>query len=333
MKKKKVSPSRVVIQEFRSRVLKGNPLGDPAVRNLHIYFPPGYSSEKKYPALLGLVGLTGTGAMLLNNDTLSEDLKSRLDRLILTKKCKPCIVVLPDCFNRIGGSQYNNSPAIGNYEDYLVKEIIPFVNQNYPVKSWAVFGKSSGGYGAMVLGMKYPHIFQALADHSGDSNFELCYLPDVPKALDSFREAGGPARWLKKFWGDENRKRREYFNALNVLAMAAHYSPNPRSKNLKTDFPFDLETGIFLPEVWKRWQKWDPVYMIPRYRNNLKKLKLVYIDCGTKDEFALHWGARAKRKALLKIRIKPVYREFNDGHMNISYRYDESIPRLVKAIS
>jgi hypothetical protein len=72
--------------------------------------------------------------------------------------------------------------------------------------------------------------------------------------------------------------------------MAAHYSPNPKSKEMGV--PFDLETGEMLQNVWNRWLSWDPTRMVEKYSNNLKKLKLIYIDCGTKDEFNLQWGAR-----------------------------------------
>src|SRR5262249_29348347 len=190
-----------------------------------------------------------------------EDLPPRPDRLRAAGPCPPVIVAAPDCFTRLGGNQYINSTATGRYEDYLVDEIVPFVERTYPVKRWGVFGKSSGGYGAVVLAMRHPTLFQALADHSGDADFELCYIMDFPAALDAFREAGGPARWVERFWADENRHRKKHHRPLNVVAMAAHYSPNPESPHLGIDFPFDLETGAFRPEVWARWRALDPVNM------------------------------------------------------------------------
>src|SRR5262245_43942505 len=234
---------RVVVHRHKSEVLVGNPLRDPVERDLYVYLPPGYDESKRYPALLAVVGFTGTGGMLFNLDPLGEDLKRRLDRLITTGCCPPIIVAAPDCFTRLGGNQYINSTATGRYEDYLLDEIMPFVDKTYAVSRWGVFGKSSGGFGAMVLGMRHPDRIQALADHSGDANFEVCYLPDFAGALGSCREAGGPAKWLERFWADENRHRKKHARALNMLAMAAHYSPNPSSPHLGIDFPFDLDTG------------------------------------------------------------------------------------------
>src|SRR5262249_2780752 len=156
-----------------------------------------------------------------------------------------CIVAAPDCFTRVGGCQYINSTAIGRYEDYLLHEVMPFVEAQAKVSGWAVFGKSSGGYGSMVVGSRNADRFRALACHSGDANFELCYLGEAFPALDAYRKAGGPAAWLEAFWADDNRHRKGHHQALDFLAMSAHYSPNPDSPHIGIDFPFDLETGIF----------------------------------------------------------------------------------------
>ena len=199
---------KVVVHRIASKVLQGNALGDPADRDLYVYLPPGYDPKRRYPALLAVVGFTGTGGMLFNVDPFGDDLRARLDRLVLGGRCPPVVVAAPDCFTKVGGNQYINSSATGRYEDYLLEEIIPFVEKQHAIKAWGVFGKSSGGYGSMLLGMRHPEVFRALADHSGDSNFELCYIPDFPDALDQFRESGGPARWLEKFWADDNRRRR-----------------------------------------------------------------------------------------------------------------------------
>jgi enterochelin esterase-like enzyme len=317
-----------------STILAGNPLGDPTERELTIYVPPGYEGDpgRRYPALLAITGFTGTGAMLFNADPLGEGLEQRLDRLIGSGRCPPVIVAAPDCFTRVGGNQYINSSATGRYEDYLLEEVLPFVAGRYRTARWGVFGKSSGGYGAMLLGMRHPEVFSALADHSGDAGFELCYIPDFPGALDELREAGGPAAWLARFWADPNRRRARHMKPLNVLAMAAHYSPNPASPHLGIDFPFELETGAFRPEIWQRWRDWDPVNLVERYAENLGRLRLVYLDCGTKDEFSLIWGARALVAKLKGAGLSPRYEEFDDGHMNIPYRYDTSLPLLARAL-
>ena len=321
------------IHRLASRVLVGNPLGDPSERDVYVWSPADVAPDRPLPTLLAVVGFTGTGGMLFNLDPLGEDLARRMDRLVGSGICPPCRIVAPDCFTRVGGNQYINSTATGRYEDYLLEEVLPFVEHRYRVMRWGVFGKSSGGYGAMMLGMRHPDVFAALADHSGDAGFELCYLSDFPGALDAWHEAGGPAAWLTRFWADANRHRREHDKPLNMLAMAAHYSPNPGSPHLGIDFPFDLETGEFQAPVWERWRAHDPVNLVEQHAAGLKTMRFVYVDCGRKDEFALIWGARALVARLQRAGVSPVYEEFDDGHMNVSYRYDSSLPRLVRALA
>jgi len=327
----------VIRHRHTSHVLEGNPLGDPTERDLFVYLPPDYDPSRRYPALLAIVGFTGTGGYLFNVDPMTESLDRKLDRLIASGACPPVIVAAPDCFTRVGGNQHINSAGTGRYEDYLVDEIIPFVDATYstlPRGRWGVFGKSSGGYGSIVLGMRRPDVFCALADHSGDACFELCYLADFPAALDAYREAGGPQAWLDAYWRDDNQRRDRFMKPLDMLGMAAHYSPDLEAPaaHARIDWPFDLETGEFRAEVWERWRAWDPVNMVDTHVPALRSLRAIYIDCGIRDEFALHWGARALVKKLRGHGITVRHDEFDDGHMNIPYRYAESVPFLVNAI-
>jgi S-formylglutathione hydrolase FrmB len=327
-----VAKGRVVTHRVKSEALSKNPLGDPSERDLLVYEPPDYGGEP-IPVLLALAGFIGHGPMLFNADPLGRGLAERLDHLIGSGACPRVVVAAPDCFTRLGGNQYIDSTATGAYETHLVDELVPLLGRVYGATRFGVFGKSSGGFGAIVLGMRHPDVFAAVADHSGDSNFELSYVPDMSDALDAFRAAGGPSAWLESFWADPNRRRTKHLRPLNMLAMAAHYSPNPDAPELGLDFPFDLRTGRLLPDVWARWQAWDPVRMVSRHAEALRRLRLVYVDCGSKDEFGLHWGARALVDELRRAGVDPVFEEFDDGHMNVSYRFDRSIPLLVRALS
>ena len=317
-----------MVHSYESTVLRGNPLDDPYTRDVIVYLPPEYSNSysKGYVTVFLLAGFGGSGRSLLNFDPLGEDIESKINRLFSEGKCGPMILVMADCFTKFGGNQYINSSATGLYEDYIIKEIVPFIDENYNTSSHSVMGKSSGGYGSLMLGMRNPEVFQGLVDHSGDAAFEYCYLPDFPKALEAFRD-NSPRKWLKEFWNKPNRHRKADEVALNVLAMAAHYSPNPDSE-LGVDLPFNVDTGELLDDVWKRWLAWDPTKIIGKYSENLRKLKLIFIDCGTKDEFNLQWGARIIHSRLDDMRIRHHYEEFDDGHSNINYRYDVSLPKI-----
>ena len=327
---------RVVLLPVRSRVLQGNPLGDPFVRELPVYLPPGYDDRRRFPVLFCLAGFTGTGRALLNDQAWAPGLATRMDALLASRRARPAILAAPDCFTRLGGSQYLNSTALGRYEDHLVEELVPLVDRAFrtlPAREHrGILGKSSGGYGAIRLGMRRSDLFGAVACHSGDMAFEYCYFPDFPKALAGLGKHGGIAGFLRAF-DRAPRKTGEHLAVLNILAMAAAYSPNPRARPLRFDLPFDSRTGELLGDVWARWLENDPVRMVEGYADSLKSLRVLYFDCGSRDEYNLHLGARILAGRLSRRRVRHVHQEFEDGHMSIVYRYDVSLPLLTRVLA
>jgi enterochelin esterase family protein len=329
---------QVVIETIRSRVLEGNRAGDPAVRRVPVYLPPSYAHEprRRYPVCYVLTGFTGRGRMLLNDNPWNPALDDRMDALIAGGASPEMILVMPDCFTRYGGSQYLNSSATGRYMDHLIEELVPHVDERYrtlPGRAHrGVAGKSSGGYGALVLGMRHSETFGAVACHSGDMYFEYCYLPDVPKFCTHVQAAGGLAAWLAKFEA-KRQKSHDDMLTLNLLAMAAAYSPDPDREPFGIDLPCDLETGAFREEVWRRWLELDPIRMLESNAAALASLRLLYLDCGTRDEWSLHHGARLFSRRLEALGIEHQHEEFDDGHMNVQYRYDVSLPRIARALA
>ncbi|HEY0429841.1 MAG TPA: alpha/beta hydrolase-fold protein [Pyrinomonadaceae bacterium] len=317
----------IKILRHESEILQNNPLGDKSVRDLYVYLPPNYEeSNEHFPVVYCLTGFTGRGKMFLNDSAFSPNLAERMDKLIAENKIRPMIAVMPDCFTYYGGSQYINSPATGDYEDYLTGEIVEFVDENFRTKTdkdaRAVMGKSSGGYGALIMAMRHADVFGLACSTSGDAYFEHCYLPDIAKA---FRVIKGDAKKLiEKFWTEDEKKGKDDFSGLNIIGMSSCYSPNPASE-LGFDLPFDAETGEILEDVWTRWLAHDPVRLVEKSVENLKSLKLLYIDAGTRDEFALDLGARILSKKLKDFDIPHIYEEFDDGHFNISYRNARSL--------
>jgi S-formylglutathione hydrolase FrmB len=320
---------------FQSECLTNNPLNDPSLRKIAVYLPPGYSesAEIRYPVIYLLSGFMGFGTMFLSPQAWGYSLDERCDKLITEGRMTPCILVMPDCFTKYGGSQYLNSSALGNYEDYVIKEVIPHIDRHYRTiddpQHRAVMGKSSGGYGALMLAMKYPEIFSVCYCSAGDMYFEYCYKPDIPKCYNAIQRSGGLHEFFSKFF-DSPKKNGEQITAMNIIAMAAAYSPNPDSRPYGFDLPFDTVTGALNDAVWNRWLERDPVQCIDRsdYQYNLRKLKQLFLDCGFRDEYQLHIGARIFSRKIKALNIPHSLEEFDDGHMNTSYRYDISLSKI-----
>ena len=238
-------PARVVVLEHESRVLADNPLGDPHVRKLAVWLPPQYDEGatrgrgRRFPVLYDLVGFTGSGLAHTNWKPFGDNVPERAARLIHERKMGPAIVVFPDCFTSLGGNQYVNSSAIGAYADYLTREIIPFVDREFRTlasrEHRGCFGKSSGGYGAIIHGMKYAKHWGAIADHSGDAYFDFVYHHDWPNTLNelaqvSRAEARGRAPTTR--WPSRARARGSP-TAATTAASSASSTPSGRRRSCR----------------------------------------------------------------------------------------------------
>ena len=348
--------------EHDSHILRDNPLGDPHVRKLQVWLPPQYNKNpyKRFPVLYDLVGYTGSGPSHTAWRSFDENVPERAARLIHERRMGNAIIVFPDCFTALGGNQYINSSAIGQYADYLTRELIPFVDGELRTlaqrDSRGCFGKSSGGYGAIVHGMQYARYWGAVANHSGDAYFDFVYRADWPNTLDELAKYRRPARkpgpwdvtkagaglepglddgrvqrFLEAFWAKDKPGGHEIMCLMN-LAMAASYDPDPAAPN-GFRLPFDLETGELLPARWKRWLAHDPIHMVKKYRANLKTLRGVFIDCGWRDQYHIHYGTRLLSRELASHGIDHVYEEFDDTHSGIDYRMDRSLGLLTRALA
>ena len=340
-----ITNGSIILETYDSKVLRNNPLGDPTERDFPVYLPKSYfkSESKRFPVVYLISGFTGKGIMNMNVNFLSENIKERLDRLIETKKMKEMIVVMPDCITKFGGSQFINSTGTGRYEDYLIKELVPFIDSKYRTipdrNSRAVCGKSSGGYGSVVLSMRNPEVFGLMCSTAGDMYFEYCYQPSFQKFVSTIENYGKGDRAIVNFIKSEvNNKQPKpgYFhNIIEIIGMASCYSPNPnglKSKGYNFDLPFDLTTGELEKKVFNKWLMHDPVRMVNKYSSNLKKLNLIYLDAGIYDEYGLNIGARIFCDKLKKKNIKFIHEEFKDGHRNIQYRYDRTFEIISKNI-
>jgi S-formylglutathione hydrolase FrmB len=326
----------VVIETVESRALVGNPLGDPTTRRVVVWLPPSYARDpaRRYPVIYWLTGYAGTGEMLFSGNAWQPGLGERLDRLVGSGAMGEAIVVAPDCFTRWGGAQYLDSPAIGNYETHLMTEVLPAIDHRYRTVATragrAIGGKSSGGFGALVLAMRHPELFAAVASHAGDMAFDLSALKDLPVAARTLRRHGGIREFVAAFEVRE-RKSGDDFTTMMVLAQAGAYSPEATRPG-GVALPFDAETGEIDKAVWKRWMAWDPIELLAKHAEALRGLALLYLDAGTRDEHNLDLGARIFVARLRALGIAFEHQEFDDGHRGTAYRYDISLPKLAAAI-
>ena len=315
-----------------SEALKGNLLGDSPHRIVDVYVPHGHEG-RGLPLLVDVVGFTAGGLAHTNWKNFGENVPERLDRLIAAGEMPPVVVAFPDCFTRLGGNQYVNSVAMGRWDDFLLTEAVPSVEARFgcggPGRR-GLFGKSSGGYGAMVHALLHPDFWSAAAVHSGDMGFELMYRHEFVPVLRALSKDPDIGRWVDAFW-DAKKPKDSDVHILMMLAQAASFDPDP-SAPYGVRLPVTLDTCEPIPERWANWLAWDPLTLVEAHGPGLAALKALYIDCGEVDQYNLVYGARRMHQRLTAMNVPHVYEEFADDHSSVDYRMNVSLPMLAKAL-
>ena len=319
-----------------SPALAGNPLGDPSVRALGIYTPPAYDPQAsaRFPVLYCLHGYTGDVGALVSSRPWETNVVQWIDRLIARGSMPPAILAIVDGNTRLGGSQYLNSLHNGAYATYVVRDVIGYVDARYRTIAGpggrAVFGKSSGGFGALHLTLEHPGIFSAFASHSGDTYFRYAHLPAFPTAQRTLETFGGTRGFVEEF---ERRVKRPqpFYATIEMLGYAAAYSPT-EARAFAFDLPFDAATGELRENVFARWLAYDPVERVAKAAPALADLRLRYLDCGRRDEYGLDIGARVFVQRVRDLGLEVRYEEFDDDHRNVGYRYEVSLPALAAVL-
>lgn len=320
-----------------SPALANNPIGDPSVRPLAVYTPPGFDPQgsKRYGVLYVMHGYTGDVAALVAPKPWETNVVQWIDRLIVEKKMPPVMLAIVDGNNRFGGSQYVDSIHNGDYATYVVRDAIGHVDANYPTIASeggrAVLGKSTGGFAAMYLSMTYPGTFCAFASHSGDTNFLGTYVPEFAKTQRALEKVDFDIRRFVETFEAKPKKSMDDGHVMMFLGQAAAYSPR-RAEAWAIDLPFELETGEYRPGVMARWMAFDPVELCVTKVAELSRLRLRYLDCGRRDEYGLDLGARMFVQRVRDMGLEVRHEEFDDDHRSVGYRHAISLPALASVL-
>jgi S-formylglutathione hydrolase FrmB len=330
------SLDRIVVQ---SELLERNPLGDPARRPLYVYRPPGVNVDtpERLPSVYLIQGFGGQLDQWTSRSSMEATTIERLDAMFAAGECPAAVIVFVDAWTSRGGSQFLNSTSTGRYLDHLCDELVPFVDERYPTlaarEHRGIAGKSSGGYGAMVVPMLRPDVFGALASHAGDALFECCYQPEFPAVARILRDhfEGSWEVFHQRLQAADHFDWGLFASAFNAYGMGCAYSPDPDRPG-EALLPFEISTGRLIDEIWTRWLELDPVRMAPRYADALRSMRRIYLDAGRSDEYFLDLGAQAFADELTKLGARHSLELFDGRHGGISYRYPGAIRELVLAL-
>ncbi len=319
---------------FTAPSLQHNKVGEPAVKHISVYLPPGYEkSKQRYPVIYFLHGYTGNDSLMMN---VWLQTKTLLDTAILTGKMRPMILVTPDSETRLGGSFYSNASIAGNWADYIAKDVVGFIDSRFRTlagrNSRGLAGHSMGGNGALKIGMMYSDVFGAVYGMSPavlnwSSDFSL-----TNKAFLLASRATDEKTIMQGITGVEG-----FYTAV-IASMARAYTPNAGSKNLQADFPVHLvgDSLVINQPVKELWDAQLPFNMIDRYITQLKTLNALKLDWGRNEEFP-HIPVTGLQfsKKLEQLGIKHFAEEYLGNHTNMQDGfegrfYTETLPFFEK---
>ena len=309
------SGSTVERIKVRGASLEGNLEGDDPNRDVVVYLPPSYSREpaRRYPVVYFLHGYAANVDAYVRLLRLQE----AADKAI-ADGVKEMILVLPDAFTVYSGSMYSNSPTTGDWEGYLSRDLVAYVDSHYRTianrDSRGLSGHSMGGYGTMRVGMKHPEVFSALYSMSA------CCLMNNPAQQPAAARGRGDAAPAQPAAPQNNPARGAapagrgqgggFANALS--AQAAAWAPNPMNPPQYFDLP--TKDGEVQPLIAAKWVANSPLVMVDQYVPNLKRYQAIAIDVGDKDPLG---GSNVDLdKALTRLGVPHTFEQYEGDHGN-----------------
>jgi enterochelin esterase-like enzyme len=254
--------------------LVGNLEGDNPDRNVSVYLPPSYAKKRnaRYPVLYLLHGFTSSDSDWFGlHSRRWIYLPAAVDRAFAAGAME-MIIVMPDAYTRYLGSMYSNSATIGDWESFISKDLVSYIDQHYRTiarrDARGLAGHSMGGYGTLRIGMKYPQVFSSLYAMN-----PCCLGAHLEPNVEAIERAA-------KITTAEEIAAADFFTKA-MLASGAAWSPNPRNPPHYFDLP--VADGKPVPAVIAAWAANAPLAMVHQYVSNLRQIDAIAFDAADKD--------------------------------------------------
>ena len=305
-----VAEGRLVPDTVHAKSLEHNLYGDSPDRSMLVYLPPSYASSpnKRYPVIYLLHGFGGDE----KDWSGYAPVKPAMDTLIRVGIVREMIIVMPNGRNALDGSFYTNSSTTGNWDDYIARDLVAFIDAKYRTiarpESRGLAGHSMGGYGTFAVGIRHAgDIYGALYALSG-----CCtqFLRTVGNA--------GPTWAAVTRVTSLSEARGLSFLPKVYLALSAAFSPNPDAPPLFYNAPFvrNADQWQSVESVYKQWVEHAPLEMIASHSAQLKRLRGFMFDVGLSDRLVSAAALAAVDSELTRVGVKHIYETYDGDHTN-----------------
>jgi len=302
--------SAVIVDSVSSPGLASNVLGDSPVRRTLVYLPPSYRRDatRRYPVLYLLHGATSLPQEWIDSTYDGFDLRVAMDSLVAASATPEMIVVMPDANNALEAGFYANSPATGNWEDFVVRDLVRHVDARYRTERQAsrraLVGHSMGGFGALAIGFRHPSVFGLIYAISPCCiGFVGRLAPSNPAwtalaTVERWRDAPGGVRLL--------------------LGMTAALDGSRSSPRLFDELPFTARpdgSSVSNPAAQARWLARMPPDLASAMVRRGDRPPVILIESGS-EEVGLNEGITILRVRLDSLRIRYSDTTFVGGHVD-----------------
>lgn len=319
---------RVVTDSVSSPGLAANVVGDSPLRPTLVYLPPSYHREagRRYPVLYLLHGATSVPEEWVDGTYQGFDVRIALDSLVTAGAIPELIVVMPNANNALGAGFYANSATTGNWEDFVVQDLVRHVDGRYRTdpraSKRALVGHSMGGFGAFNIGFNHPDVFG------------LVYA--VSPCCIGFVGRSGPS----PAWATLSRIKRWQDAPANVrllLGMTAALDGSRTDPRLFTELPFGVRadsTVVPNASVQARWLTRMPPDRASAMVRRGDRQPVIVIEAGS-EETGLRLGIELLRARLDSLGIRYADTTFTGGHVDrVRERFTQHVfPRVGRWLS
>jgi enterochelin esterase-like enzyme len=269
-------PVTVEHVKVHGAALEGNLEGDAVDRDVLVFLPPGYASDRarRYPVVYALHGYSIGAEQWSQEIHVPQTIEGAF-----AKGAKEMIVVLPDSKTVHNGSMYSSSVTTGDFETFIARDLVAYIDSHYRTiaarESRGLVGHSMGGYGATRIGMKHADVFGGLYIMS-----PCCLSPRLPG---QFKPEDEAALSAVKTPADSGNLP---FFLRAQLASAAAWSPNPHNPPLYLDLP----VGENQQAVLAKWAANAPLAFLDQYVAGLRRYRAIALDVGDQDTLRTDTG-------------------------------------------
>lgn len=288
--KSELPGKKIKMVKINAPSLEGNLLDEKTEREIGIFLPENYDKEtKQYPVVYFLVGYGNT----IEDFDNWADLEYIMKAVRGNKKIKDMIFIAVDGQTKAGGSFYVNSPVFGNWENYIVNDVVKYIDNNYRTiknrNARGLTGHSMGGFGVINIGMKYPDVFgyiysmnPGLFDEAGVSNvlfFNEQAIEEQYNMTERFKNI------------DEKLTKTRMKTLINTITFNSSYGMafSYTYKPPYYEIPYEKIDGKYVRDEEKM-RKWNSGFgnmeeKIVKYKDNLLSLGGFVIDYGINDDY------------------------------------------------